>query len=132
MRSAAAPRNVFISVYNSIPLHQLDPLFSQLDGAGGAVACAGLLFAGVVRDALHPRHRQQIGTLFEIGIAALQILALGEHRPQDAAFFTGATGLHGVQRDGGGMEARQVVGAVHAAAEAGRIYTSISYSPACD
>lgn len=106
MRSAAAPRNVFLSVHNSIPLHQLDPLFSQLDGAGGAVIRAGLLFAGVVRDALRPRNRQQIGTLFEVRVAPLQILALEEHRAQNAAFFTGATGLDGVQRDGGGMEAR--------------------------
>lgn len=118
MRSAAAPRNVFLSVHNSIPLHQLDPLFSQLDGAGCAAVCAGLLFTGVVREALHPRDRQQVRTLFEIGIAALQILALGEYRAQNAAFFTGAAGLDSIQRDGGGMEARQVVGAVHTAAEA--------------
>ena len=64
MRSAAAPRNVFLSVHNSIPLHQLDPLFSQLDGAGSAVVRASLLLAGVVRDALHPRDRQQIRALF--------------------------------------------------------------------
>lgn len=106
MRSAAAPRNVFLSVHNSIPLHQLDPLFSQLDGAGGAVVWIGLLLTGVVRNALHPCDRQQIGTLFEVRVAPLQILALGEYRPQDAAFFTGAAGLDGVQRDGGGMEAR--------------------------
>lgn len=106
MRSAAAPRNVFLSVHNSIPLHQLDPLFSQLDGAGGAVVRARLLFAGVVHDALRPRDRQQIRMLFQIRIAMLQILPLGEHRAQNAAFFTGATGLHGVQRDGGGMESR--------------------------
>lgn len=106
MRSAAAPRNVFLSVHNSIPLHQFDPLFSQFDRAGGAVIRAGLLFAGVVRDALRPRDRQQVRALFKIGIATLQILALGEHCAQNAAFFTGATGFHGVQRDGGGMEAR--------------------------
>ena len=106
MRSAAAPRNVFLSVHNSIPLHQFDPLFSQLDGAGDAVVCAGLLFAGIVRDALRPRNRQQIGTLFEVRVAALQILPLGEHRAQNAALLAGAVGLDGVQRDGGGMEAR--------------------------
>lgn len=106
MRSAAAPRNVFLSVHNSIPLHQLDPLFSQLDGAGGAVACAGLLFTGVMRDALHPRDRQQIWTFFEIGVAAFQILTIGKHRPQDAALLPRPAGFHGVQRDGGGMEAR--------------------------
>ena len=106
MRSAAAPRNVFLSVHNSIPLHQFDPLFSQFDRAGGAVIRAGLLFAGVVRDALRPRDRQQVRALFKIGIATLQILALGEHRPQDAALLAGAAGLDGVQRDGGGMEAR--------------------------
>lgn len=117
MRGAAAPRNVFLSVHNSIPLHQLDPLFSQLDGAGGAVVWIGLLLTGVVRNALHPCDRQQIGTLFEVGIAPLQILALGEHCSQDAALLPRPAGLHGVQRDGGGMEARQVVGAVHAAAE---------------
>ena len=132
MRSAAAPRNVFLSVHNSIPLHQLDPLFSQLDGTGSAVVRASLLLTGVMRDALHPRDRQQIWTFFEIGVAAFQILPLGEYRAQNAALFAGAAGLDGVQRDGGGMEARQVVGAVHAAAEAGRIYTSISYSPACN
>lgn len=106
MRSAAAPRNVFLSVHNSIPLHQLDPLFSQLDGAGGAVVRARLLLTGVVREALHPRDRQQIGTLFEVRVAALQILPLGEHRAQNAALLAGAVGLDGVQRDGGGMEAR--------------------------
>ena len=106
MRSAAAPRNVFLSVHNSIPLHQLDPLFSQLDGAGGAVVRARLLFAGVVHDALHPRYWQQVRALFEIGISPLQILALGEHRPQDAALLPRPAGLDSVQRDGGGMEAR--------------------------
>ena len=106
MRSAAAPRNVFLSVHNSIPLHQLDPLFSQLDGAGGAVVWIGLLLAGIVRNALHPRDRQQVRALFEVRVAPLQILALGEHCAQNAAFFTGATGFHGVQSDGGGMEAR--------------------------
>lgn len=55
--------------------------------------------------------------LFEVRVAPLQILPLGEHRPQDAALLPRPAGLHGVQRDGGGMEARQVVGAVHAAAE---------------
>lgn len=105
MRSAAAPRNVFLSVHNSIPLHQLDPLFSQLDGAGGAAVCAGLFFAGVVRDALHPRDRQQVRALFEIGIAVLQILPLRKHRAQDAALLPRPAGLDGVQRDGGGMEA---------------------------
>ena len=106
MRSAAAPRNVFLSVHNSIPLHQLDPLFSQLDGAGGAVVWIGLLLTGVVRNALHPCDRQQVRALFKIGIATLQLLALGEHRPQDAALLAGAAGLDGVQRDGGGMKAR--------------------------
>lgn len=70
-----------------------------------------------MRNALHPRDRQQVRALFEVRVAPLQILALGEHRPQDAALLPRAVGLHGVQRDGGGMEARQVVGAVHAAAE---------------
>jgi len=106
LRSAAAPRNVFLSVHNSIPLHQFDPLFSQLDGAGSAVVCAGLLFTGVVREALHPRYWQQVRALFEVRVAALQILPLGEHRPQDAALLPRPAGLHGVQRDGGGMEAR--------------------------
>ena len=106
MRSAAAPRNVFLSVHNSIPLHQLDTLLGELDGAGCAAVCAGLLFTGVVREALHPRDRQQVRALFKIGIATLQILALGEHRPQDAALRPRPAGLDGVQRDGGGMEAR--------------------------
>lgn len=106
MRSAAAPRNVFLSVHNSIPLHQLDTFFSQLDGAGGAVVRAGLLLAGIVRNALHPCDRQQIGTLFEVRVAPLQILTIGEYRAQNAAFFTGAAGLDSIQRDGGGMEAR--------------------------
>lgn len=57
-------------------------------------------------EALRPCDRQQVRALFEVGIVPLQILALGEYRAQNAAFFTGATGLHGVQRDGGGMEAR--------------------------
>jgi len=106
LRSAAAPRNVFLSVHNSIPLHQLDPLFSQLDGTGSAVACSGLLFAGIVRNALHPCDRQQIGTLFEVRVAPFQILTIGKHRPQDAALLPRPAGFHGVQRDGGGMEAR--------------------------
>ena len=106
MRSAAAPRNVFLSVHNSIPLHQLDPLFSQLDGAGGAAVCAGLLLDCVVRDALRPRDRQQVRTLFEVRVAPLQILALGEHRAQDAVLPAGTAGLDSIQRHGGGMEAR--------------------------
>ena len=99
--------NFFLhSIHHPILLHQLNPFFGELDGAGGAVTRARLLFTGVVREALHPRDRQQVRALFEIGITALQILALGEHRPQDAALLAGAAGLHGVQRDGGGMEAR--------------------------
>ena len=47
----------------------------------------------------------------------LQILPLGEHRAQDAAFLTGAAGLDGIQRHGGGVEPGVVVGAIHAAAE---------------
>lgn len=99
--------NFFLhSIHDPIPLHQLNALLGELDGAGGAVVRAGLLLAGIVRNALRSRDRQQVRALFEIGITVLQILALGEHRAQNAAFFTGATGLHGVQRDGGGMEAR--------------------------
>lgn len=99
--------NFFLhSIHHPIPLHQFDALLGQLDGAGGAVACAGLLLAGVVREALRPRDRQKVRALFKIGIATLQILALGEHRPQDAALLPRPAGLHGVQRDGGGMEAR--------------------------
>ena len=71
-----------------------------------------------MREALHPRDRQQVRALFEVRVAPLQILPLGEHRPQDAALLPRPAGLHGVQRDGGGVEARQVIGAVHAAAEA--------------
>lgn len=93
-------------IHNVVPLHQLDALLGELDGAGCAAVCAGPFFAGVVRDALYPRHRQQVRTLFEVGIVSLQILALGEHRPQDVALFPRPAGLHGVQRDGGGMEAR--------------------------
>ena len=93
-------------IHDVIPFHQLDALLGQLDGAGGAVACAGLLFTGIVREALRPCHRQQVRALFKIGIAPLQILAFGEHCPQDAALLPRPNGLHGVQRDGGGMEAR--------------------------
>ena len=106
MRSAVAPRNVFLSVHNFIPLHQLDPLFSQLDGAGSAVVCAGLLLTGVVRDALRPRDRQQVRALFEVRVAPLQILPLGEYRAQNAALPTGTAGLDSIQRHGGGVEAR--------------------------
>lgn len=79
MWSAAAPRNVSLSVHNPVPLHQLDTLFSQLDGAGGAVACAGLLFAGVVREALRPRDRQQVRALFEVRVARFQIRFYGKN-----------------------------------------------------
>lgn len=93
-------------IHDPIPLHQLDALLGELDGAGGAVACAGLLLAGVVREALRPRDRQQVRTLFEVGIVSLQIFTFWEYRPQDTALLAGAAGLDGVQRDGGGMEAR--------------------------
>lgn len=99
--------NFFLhSIHHPILLHQLNPFFGELDGTGGAAVCAGLLLAGVVRDALRPCDRQQVRALFKIGIAPLQILALGEHRPQDAALLPRPAGLDGVQRDGGGMEAR--------------------------
>ena len=74
-------------IHNVVPLHQLDALLSQLDGAGDAAVCTGLLLAGVVRDALHPRDRQQVRALFEVRVAPLQIRPLGEHRPQDAALL---------------------------------------------
>ena len=93
-------------IHDSILLHQLNALLGQLDGARSAVVCAGLLFAGVVRDALYPRDRQHIRTLFQIWIPALQILPLGEHRAKYAALLASAVGLDGVQRDGGGVEAR--------------------------
>ena len=99
--------NFFLhSIHHPIPLHQLDALLSELNGAGSAAVCAGLLLARVVCEALYPRHRQQVRALFEVRVAPLQILALGEHRPQDAALLPRSAGLHGVQRDGGGMEAR--------------------------
>lgn len=93
-------------IHNVVPLHQLDALLGELDGAGCAAVCAGLFFAGIVREALRPCDRQQVRALFEVRVAPLQILALGEHRPQDAALLPRPAGLHGVQRDGGGMEAR--------------------------
>lgn len=77
-----------------------------MEPEGGAVVRAGLFLAGVVCNALHPRDRQQVPALFEIGITAFQILPLREPRPQDAALFPRPVGLHGVQHDGGGMEAR--------------------------
>ena len=99
--------NFFLhSIHHPIPLHQLDALFGELDGTGGAAVCAGLFLAGIVREALHPCDRQQVRAFFEVRVAPLQILALGEHRPQDAALLPRSAGLHGVQRDGGGMEAR--------------------------
>lgn len=99
--------NFFLhSIHHPIPLHQLDALLGELDGAGGAAVCAGLLLACVVCNALRPCDRQQVRALFEVRVAALQILALREHRPQDAALLPRAAGLDGVQRDGGGMEAR--------------------------
>lgn len=93
-------------IHNIVPLHQLNALLGELDGAGGAAVCAGLLLACVVCNALHPRDWQQVRALFEVWVAPLQILALGEHRPQDADLLPRAASLHGVQRDGGGMEAR--------------------------
>ena len=99
--------NFFLhSIHDPIPLHQLNALLGELDGAGGAVVRAGLLLAGIVRNALRPRDRQQVRALFEVRVAPLQILPLGEQRPQDAALLPRPAGLHGVQRDGGGMEAR--------------------------
>lgn len=68
-------------------------------------------------NALHPRHGQQVRTLFEVRVAPLQIRPLGEHRAQDTAFLAGAAGLDGVQRHGGRVQAGVAVGAVHAAAE---------------
>lgn len=110
--------NFFLhSIHHPIPFHQLDALLGELDGARSAVVCAGLLFAGVVRDALYPRDWQHIRTLFQIWIPALQILPLGEHRAKYAALLASAVGLDGVQRHGGGVEPGVVVGAVHAAAE---------------
>lgn len=99
--------NFFLhSIHHPILLHQLNPFLGQLDGAGSAVVCAGLLFAGVVREALRPCHRQQVRALFEIRVAPLQIFTFWEYRPQDAALLPRPAGLDGVQRDGGGMEAR--------------------------
>ena len=80
------PFCLFLLIYNPIQLHQLDALFCQLDGAGRAVVRAGLL-SGVVGDALHPRHGQQVRALFEVRVAPLQIRPLGEHRAQDTAFL---------------------------------------------
>ena len=68
-------------------------------------------------NALHPRHGQQVRTLFQVRIAPLQIRPLGEHRAQDAAFPAGAAGLDGVQRHGRRVQAGVAVGAVHAAAK---------------
>ena len=59
-----------------------------------------------MRDALHPRDRQQVRALFEVGIVSLQIFTFWEYRPQDAALLPRPTSLDGVQRDSGGMEAR--------------------------
>lgn len=99
--------NFFLhSIHHPILLHQLNPFFGELDGTGGAAVCAGLLLAGVVREALRPRDRQQVRALFEIRVAPLQIFTFREDRPQDAALLPRPAGLHGVQRDGGGMEAR--------------------------
>lgn len=103
-------------LHDSILLHQLNAFLGQLDGAGSAVVRAGLLFVCVVRDALHPRHRQHIRTLFEVGITVLQIFPFREYRAQDAALLAVAAGLDGVQRHGRGVEPGVVVGAVHAAA----------------
>ena len=94
------------SIHNPVPLHQFDAFLGQLDGAGGAAVCAGLFFARVVCNALHPRDRQQVRALFEVRVAMLQIFTFREDRPQDAALLPRPAGLDGVQRDGGGMEAR--------------------------
>lgn len=83
-------------LHDSILLHQLNAFLGQLDGAGSAVVRAGLLFVCVVRDALHPRHRQHIRTLFEVGITVLQIFPFREYRAQDAALLASAAGLDGV------------------------------------
>ena len=55
--------------------------------------------------------------LFEVRVAALQILPLGEYRAQNAALLSGAAGLDGIQRHSRRMEPGVVVGAVHAAAK---------------
>ena len=55
--------------------------------------------------------------LFEVRVAALQILPFREHRAQDAALLAGAVGLDGIQRYSRRMQPRVVVGAIHAAAE---------------
>lgn len=68
-------------------------------------------------NALHPRHGQQVRTLFQVRIAPLQIRPLGEHCAQDTAFPAGTAGLDGVQRHGGRVQAGVAVGAVHTAAK---------------
>lgn len=110
------PFCLFLLIDDSIQLHQLNTFLAELDGAGRTVVRAGL-FSGVVGDALHPRHGQQVRALFEVRVAPLQILPLGEHCAQDAAFLASAAGLDGVQRHGGRVQACVVVGAVHTAAE---------------
>lgn len=93
-------------LHQPVPLHQLNPFLGEFDGAGGAAVRASLLLARVVCEALRPCDRQQVRALFEVRVAPFQILALGEHRPQDAALLPRPAGLDGVQRHGGGMEAR--------------------------
>lgn len=70
-----------------------------------------------MRDALHPSDRQHVRILFEVRIISLQVLALREHRAQNAALLADAAGLDGVQRYRGGVESSVVIGAVHAATE---------------
>lgn len=73
--------NFFLhSIHDPVALHQLDTLLCQLDGAGGAAVCAGLLLACVVCNALHPRNRQQVRALFEVRVARFQIRFFGKNR----------------------------------------------------
>ena len=73
--------NFFLhSIHDPVALHQLDALLGELDGAGGAAVCAGLLLTGIVDEALHPRDRQQVGALFEVRVARFQIRFLGKNR----------------------------------------------------
>ena len=96
-----------------IKFYQFHAFSGKPEGAGSAA----LLFSGVVNQALHPRGRQQRLPRFQIGIAPLHLRARREKRLPETAGPATAAGPDRAQRNRGGVQPRQAVGAIDAAGE---------------